>query len=173
MQKLYLNDLGNASTNVASDAATTAPNVAIATAKEIPSKSLNFEKGETAVETEEKRNTVPNTPSDDGVDEDQLNLKVAEDSLKSLAHSVPSANAVPDAPSPLAEDQPQADVQDDVGQLIADDVIEKDTTVVANSPVPQEKDVNTDNTMSVDDDVTIVKTVGDPKKRSGKTGVGS
>ncbi|WJX12009.1 hypothetical protein P8452_02552 [Trifolium repens] len=129
------------------------------------------------METEEKKNIVPNTPSDDGVDKDQLNLKAAEDSLKSLAHSVPSVNVVPDAPSSLAQDQPQADVQDDIEHVIADDVIEKDTTVVADSPVQQEKDVsddvNTDNAMIVDEDVTIVKTVGDPNKRSGKTGVSS
>jgi hypothetical protein len=112
MQKLYLDDLGNASTNVASNAATTTPNVEIKTAEGIFPKSLYFEKGEIAVETEETKNIVPNTPSDDGGDEDQLNLKDAEDTIKSRANSVSSANDVPDAPTSLAQAQSQHDLGD-------------------------------------------------------------
>ncbi|KAK2356362.1 hypothetical protein QL285_093701 [Trifolium repens] len=104
MQKLYLTDLGNASTNVASDAATTAPNVAIATAKEIPSKSLNFEKGETVVESEELKTTVPDSPDNVGVDEDVMNTKMAEDALNSLVNSALATNVVPDASASLAQD---------------------------------------------------------------------
>ncbi|WJX73083.1 hypothetical protein P8452_56904 [Trifolium repens] len=171
MQELYLDNQGSASANVASDAATTTPNVEIETAEEISPKSLNCEKGEIGVDSEKMKNTAPDTPSDDGVDEDQLNLKDAKDTLKSLANSVPSANAMPDAPTSLAQDQSQHDLS------VEDDIVEKDTNVVADSSMQQEKDVtddvDTDNAMLVDEDVTIVKTVADPKKRSGKTGVSS
>ncbi|KAK2409484.1 hypothetical protein QL285_044905 [Trifolium repens] len=125
---------------------------------------------------------VPNTP----IDEETQKIKIAEDALKSLVDSVSSDKAVPDAPASLAQDKPQDEMTDDV---------------VADSPVQQEKDVtanvNTDNAMSVEDnidyvtvdeaveeeddnedgstedDVTIMKIVGDSKKRDGKTGVGN
>jgi hypothetical protein len=157
MQELYLDNQGSASTNVASDAATTAPNVAIETAKEISSKSLNFEKGEIAMETEEKKNVVPNTPGDDEVDKDQLNLKAAEDSLKSLAHSVSTDKVVPDASTSLAQDQPQDDMIDDVDANKDD--------VVADSNVQQEKDISDDDTEradkddTVEDDLVVLKSV--------------
>ncbi|KAK2450802.1 hypothetical protein QL285_009901 [Trifolium repens] len=169
MQELYLDNQGSASTNVASDAATTAPNVAIETAKEISSKSLNFEKGEIAIETEEKKNVVPNTHSHDEVDKDQLNLKAAEDSLKSLAHSVSSDKVVPDASTSLAQDQPQDDMIDDVDANKDD--------VVVDSNVQQEKDIFDDDTEqadkddTVEDDLVVLKSVGTSK--SGKTGVDS
>ncbi|WJX64096.1 hypothetical protein P8452_48919 [Trifolium repens] len=129
---------------------------------------------------------VPNTPVDEGVDEETQNIKIAEDVLKSLVDSVSSDKAVPDAPASLAQDKPQDEMANDV---------------VDDSPVQQEKDetanVNTDNAMSVEhnidyvtadeaveeedanedgsteDDVTIMKIVGDSKKRGGKTGVGN
>jgi hypothetical protein len=189
MQELYLDNQGSASANVASDAATTTPNVEIETAEEISPKSLNCEKGEIDVDFEKVKNTVPDTPSDDEVNKDQLNLKEAEDTLKSLANSVPSANAVPDAPTSLAQDQSQYDlsanvenepvqqektmsgdvntdnfmsVEDNVDHVIADEVVEEDANV----------DENTGKVMSSEEDLVIVKTVGDSKKKSGKTGVG-
>ncbi|KAK2450697.1 hypothetical protein QL285_009806 [Trifolium repens] len=181
MQKLYLEDLGNASTNVASDVATPCPDVRIETNKEVSPQTLSDQKGETNVLIERD---VPNTPIDEGVDEDAHNIKIAEDVLKSLVDSVSRDKVVPDAPTSLAQDQPQDANEDDV---------------VADSPVQQGKEVyvnvNTDNAMSVEDnidyvtadevvdentdkgisseeDLVIVKTVGDSKKKSGKTGVG-
>ncbi|WJX73000.1 hypothetical protein P8452_56827 [Trifolium repens] len=93
---------------------------------------------------------------------------------------------VPDASASLAQDKPQDEMANDV---------------VADSPMQLERDVpvnvNTDNAMSVDDnvdyvtadeaaeeeganeddsteeDVTIMKIVGDSRKKAGKTGVGS
>ncbi|KAK2427836.1 hypothetical protein QL285_026392 [Trifolium repens] len=180
MQKLYLDDLGNASTNVASDVATPCPDGQIETNKTVPSQTLSEHKGVIVVED------APDTPIDEGVDEETQNIKIAEDALKSLVDSVSSDKAVPDAPASLEQDKPQDEVTKDV---------------VADSSVQQEKDVtvnvNTDNAMSVEDqidyvtadedveeeddneddstedDVTIMKIVGDSKKRGGKTGVGN
>jgi hypothetical protein len=45
MQKMYLDDLGNASTNVASDVATLCPDVQIETNKEVSSQTLSDKKG--------------------------------------------------------------------------------------------------------------------------------
>ncbi|KAK2387053.1 hypothetical protein QL285_060878 [Trifolium repens] len=192
MQKLYLNDLGNASTNVASDAATTTPNVAIATAEEISPKSLNCEKGEIAVDTEKMKNVVPESPCNSGDDEDCEKLKEAEATLNSLANADPKANVVPDVPTSLAQSPTMSDDGEDVEANNED--------VVADSPVQQEKEVsanvNTDSAMLVEenvdhvttdeiveeddhededteDDVTIMKIVGDSRRQVGKTGVGS
>ncbi|KAK2369034.1 hypothetical protein QL285_082190 [Trifolium repens] len=129
---------------------------------------------------------VSNTPVDEGVDEETQNIKIAEDVLNSLVDSVSSDKTVPDASASLAQDKPQDEMANDV---------------VADSPVQLERDVpvnvNTDNAMSVDDnvdyvtadeaaeeeganeddsteeDVTIMKIVGDSRKKAGKTGVGS
>ncbi|KAK2402173.1 hypothetical protein QL285_051715 [Trifolium repens] len=183
MQKLYLDDSGNASTNVASDVATPCADAKIETNKEDSTQTLISKKGETAEMAEQN---VPNTPVDEGVDEETQNIKIAEDVLKSLVDSVSSDKAVPDAPASLAQDKPQDEMANDV---------------VDDSPVQQEKDVtanvNTDNAMSVEDnidyvtadeaveeedanedgntedDVTIMKIVGDSKKRGGKTSVGN
>ncbi|KAK2410499.1 hypothetical protein QL285_045860 [Trifolium repens] len=182
MQKLYLDDLGNASTNVASDVATPCPDGEIETNKEVPSQTLSEQKGDIAVLTEED---APNTPIYEGVDEETQNIKIVEDALKSLVDSGSSDKVVPDALASLAQDKPQDEMINDV---------------VADSPVQQEKDVtvnvNTDNAMSVEDhvdyvtadeavdkedankdesteeDVTIMKIVGASKKRGGKAGVG-
>ncbi|KAK2409824.1 hypothetical protein QL285_045225 [Trifolium repens] len=174
MQKLYIDDLGTASTNVASDVATPYPGGQIETNKEDSTQTLISEKGETAEMGEQD---APNSPIDEGVDEETQKIKITDDTLKSLVNSVSSDKAMLDAPASLAQDKPQDEVTDDV---------------VADSPEQQEKDVtanmNTDNAMSVEDHidyvtanedgstedgVTIMKIVGDSKKRCGKTGVGS
>ncbi|WJX12613.1 hypothetical protein P8452_03090 [Trifolium repens] len=183
MQQLYLSDLGNANPNVAPDVATPCADEQIETRKEDYTQTLISQKGETAEMTEHH---ISNTPVDEGVDEETQNIKIAEDVLNSLADSVSSDKTVPDAPASLAQDKPQDEMANDV---------------VADSPVQLERDVpvnvNTDNAMSVDDnvdyvtadeaaeeegadeddstedDVTIMKIVGDSRKKGGKTGVGS
>ncbi|KAK2374768.1 hypothetical protein QL285_075708 [Trifolium repens] len=145
MQQLYLDDQGTASTNVASDVATSGSNVEIATAEGISPKSLNFEKGEIAVESEKVNNVVPESPGNNGNDEDHEELKEAEDTLKSLAKADPKANVVPDVPTSLAQSPPMSAV----GEDIEDDV----DHVVEDSPMQQEKDgsdnVHTDNVTTV------------------------
>ncbi|KAK2435921.1 hypothetical protein QL285_020946 [Trifolium repens] len=178
MQKLYLSDLGNASTNVASDVATLCPDNQIEANKEDCTQTLGSKKGETAEVAEQD---VSNTSTDDNVDEETQNIKIAEDALKSLVGSVSSDRVVPDAPASLAQDKSQDEMANDV---------------VADSPVQQDEGVtgavNTDNAMSenldyvnadedeganeddsTEDDVTIMKIVDDSKKKSGKRGVGS
>ncbi|KAK2454193.1 hypothetical protein QL285_001782 [Trifolium repens] len=178
MQELYLSDLGNASTNVASDVATPSPDIQIEANKEDCTQTLGSKKGETAEVAEQD---VPNTSTDDNVDEETQNIKIAEDALKSLVGSVSSDRVVPDALASLAQDKSQDEMAN---------------VVVADSPVQQDEGVtgvvNTDNTMSenldyvtadedegankddsTEDDVTIMKIVSDSKKKSGKTGVGS
>ncbi|KAK2396678.1 hypothetical protein QL285_058320 [Trifolium repens] len=184
MQKLYLSDLGNASTNVASDVATPCPDVQIEPNKEVTPQTLSDKKGETAVMTEKD---VPNTPSDEGVDEDALNIKIAEGVLKSLVDSVSSDKAVSDASTSLAPNQPQGEMIADV-DADKDDVDADKDDVVADSNVQQDKDIaDDDDTDQVDhviedeaveedgnedteEDLVVLKSVGTSK--SGKTGVG-
>ncbi|KAK2366899.1 hypothetical protein QL285_080233 [Trifolium repens] len=185
MQQLYLSDLGNARTNVASDVATPCPDVQIEANKEDSTQTLSPKKGETAKMGEKY---VPNTPSDEGDDEDAQNIKIAEDALKSLVDSVSGVKVVPDVPTSLAQDQPQDDVMDDSNvqqnddiatdvtgdpsvqpdEIVADDVLAEDTDQVDDT---EEEGVNEDD--STDEDVTILEIVGESKKRSGKTGVGN
>ncbi|KAK2444344.1 hypothetical protein QL285_015374 [Trifolium repens] len=177
MQQLYLSDLGNASPNVASDVATPCSGTQIQENKEEGTQTLNPKEGKTADMGE---HCVPDTPNDEGDDEDAQKIKLAEDALNSLSESISGAKVVPDASASLAQDQPQ-DAADDV---------------VADSPMQQEEGVtgavNTDNAVSenldyvtadedegtnkddsTEDDVTIMKIVSDSKKKVGKTGVGS
>jgi hypothetical protein len=192
MQELYLDNQGSASENVVSDAATITSTVQIKAAEEISPKTLNCEKGEIAVNSEEMKNVVPESPGNNGDDEDHEKLKEAEDTLKSLANADPKANVVPDVPTSLAQSLPMSAV----GEEGKDNV----DHVVADTPIQQEKDssddANTDNVMSVEEnidqeitdevveedanedesieeDVTIMKIVGASKKRGGKTGLGS
>ncbi|WJX76660.1 hypothetical protein P8452_60051 [Trifolium repens] len=189
MQKLYLDDLGNTSTNVASDVATPSPGDRIEATEKNLSQIPNVEKAEIAVESERVSNVVPESPDHNN---DHEKLKEAKDTWKSLGKADPKANVVPDVPTSLAQSPPMSAVGEDV----EDDV----EHVVADTPVQQEKDgsddANTDNVMSVEDnvdhvitdesveedanedesteeDVTIMKIVGASKKRGGKTGVSS
>ncbi|WJX38888.1 hypothetical protein P8452_26504 [Trifolium repens] len=195
MQKLYLEDQGNASTNVAPDVTTPCPDAQIETNKQVNPPTLSEEKGDSPLLTEKG---VPNTPIDQGVDEETQNIKIVEDVLNSLVDSVSSDKDVPDAPASLAQDKPQDEMAEDV---VADSPVEQEKDVAADSSVQQEKDVapnlNTDNAMSVEDnvdyvtadedveveddhededtedDVTIMKIVGDSNRKGGKTGVSS
>ncbi|KAK2457023.1 hypothetical protein QL285_004339 [Trifolium repens] len=201
MQQLYLCDLGNVSPNVASDVTTPCSGTQIQENKEDPTKTLSPKKGETA---EMGERCVPNTPSDEGDDEDAQKIKIVEDALKSLVHSISGVKVAPDASTSLAQDQPQADVvgdsivqqdEDAAVDVSGNPSIQPDETV-ADTPVQQEEAVtgnmNTDNAMSenldyvavdedeganeddsTEDDVTIMKIVGDSRKKGGKTGVGS
>ncbi|KAK2434723.1 hypothetical protein QL285_019846 [Trifolium repens] len=173
MQKLYLSDLGNASTNVASDVATSCPDTQIEANKEDSTQTLVSKKGETAEMGEQY---VPNTPSDEGDDEDAQNVKIVEDALKSLVDSVSGVKVVPDASTSLAQDQQQADVvadssvqqDDNVADVVLAEVTDQVNDVFEDEDV--EENVNKDD--SNDEDVTIMEIVGDSKKRGGKTSVG-
>ncbi|KAK2368216.1 hypothetical protein QL285_081425 [Trifolium repens] len=193
MQQLYLDDTGNATTNVASDVATPCADEQIETRKEDSTQTLISQKGKTAEITEQH---VPSTPSDEGDDEDAQNIKIAEDALKSLVDSVSGVKVVPDVPTSLAQDQPQDDVIDNIAVDVTGNPNTQPGETVVDSPVQQEEavtgDMNTDNAMSENlnyvtadedeganeddstkDDVTIMKIVGDSRKKGGKTGVGS
>ncbi|KAK2456514.1 hypothetical protein QL285_003874 [Trifolium repens] len=190
MQQLYLSDLGNASTNVASDVTTPCPDTQIEANKEDYTQTLSSTKGETA---EMGEHYVPNTPSDEGDDEDAQNIKIAEDALKSLVDSVTSVKVVPDASTSLAQDQPQAYVaadsnvqQDEViaadvigdpsvqqDEIVADDELAEDTDQGNDVFEDEGAEDNVNEDDSTDEDVTIMKIVGDSKKRGGKTGVGN
>ncbi|WJX83795.1 hypothetical protein P8452_66429 [Trifolium repens] len=193
MQQLYLDDTGNATTNVASDVATPCADEQIETRKEDSTQTLISQKGKTAEITEQH---VPSTPSDEGDDEDAQNIKIAEDALKSLVDSVSGVKVVPDVPTSLAQDQPQDDVIDNIAADVTGNPSIQPGETVVDSPVQQEEavtgDMNTDNAMSenlnyvtadedeganeddnIEDDVTIMKIVGDYRKKGGKTGVGS
>jgi hypothetical protein len=104
MQELYLDNQGSASKNVVSDAATTTSTVQIKAAEQISPETLDSEKGESAINSEEVKNVVPESPVSNGDDEDHEKLKEAEDTLKSLANVEPKANVVPDVPTSLAQD---------------------------------------------------------------------
>jgi hypothetical protein len=169
MQKLYLDDLGNVSTNVASDVATLSPVAQIEATEQNPSQTPNVEKGETVVESKGLKITVPDSPENDGVDEDVLNTKIAEGVLKSLGNVVPNANVVPDAPTSLAQAPPVTEVEEDVEDNV--------DHVIADSHVQQEKVVSddvaehTDKDVSAEEDLVVLKSFGGSK--SGKTGVGN
>ncbi|KAK2428719.1 hypothetical protein QL285_027218 [Trifolium repens] len=182
-QQLYLSDLGNASTNVASDVATPCPDAQIEANKGDSTQTLSPKKGETAEMGEQY---APNTPSDEGDDEDAQKIKIAEDALKSLVDSVSGVKIVPDASTSLAQDQPQADVvadsnvqqdEDAAADVIGDSSVQQDEIVaddVINDVLEDEGVEETDNEDdSTDEDVTIMKMVGASNKRGGKSGVSS
>ncbi|KAK2411247.1 hypothetical protein QL285_046543 [Trifolium repens] len=174
MQQLYLSDLGNASPNVASDVATPCSGTQTQENKEEGTQTLNPKEGETADMGE---HCVPDTPDDEGDDEDAQKIKLAEDALNSVGESISGAKAVPNASASLAQDQPQ-DAADDVvenltvqqDEIVADDVVGEDTNQVVEDAVMEETDHEDDST---EEDVTIMKIVGDSRKKAGKTGVGS
>ncbi|KAK2444334.1 hypothetical protein QL285_015365 [Trifolium repens] len=95
---------------------------------------------------------VPNTPSDEGDDEDAQNIKIAEDALKSLVDSVSGVKVVPNVPTSLAQDQPQDDVMDDIATDVTGNPSTQPGETVVDSPVQQEEDVtgdmNADNAVS-------------------------
>ncbi|WJX12364.1 hypothetical protein P8452_02874 [Trifolium repens] len=182
MQQLYLSDLGNASTNVASDVATPCPDAQIEANKGDSTQTLSPRNGET---TEMGEQYAPNTPSDEGDDEDAQKIKIAEDALKSLVDSVSGVKIVPDASTSLAQEQPQADMvgdsnmqqdEDAAADVIRDSSVHQAEIVaddVINTALEDEGVEETDNEDdSTDEDVTILKMVGASNKKGGKNGVG-
>ncbi|KAK2403694.1 hypothetical protein QL285_053107 [Trifolium repens] len=193
MQELYLSDPGNANPNVAPDVTTPSPDVQIETNKGESAETLSLKKGENTAMSEQ---CVPDTPVDEGVDEETQNIKIAEDALKSLVDSVSGVKVVPDVPTSLAQDQPQDDVIDNIAADVTGTPNTQPGEPVVDSPVQQEEavtgDMNTDNAMSenlnyvtadeeegaktddsTEDDVTIMKIVGDSRRKKGKPGVGN
>ncbi|WJX25550.1 hypothetical protein P8452_14578 [Trifolium repens] len=110
MQQLYLSDLGNANPNVAPDVTTPSPDVQIEANQGESTQTLSPKRGEIAAMSE---HCVPDTPSDEGDDDDAQKIKIAQDALNSLVESISGAMVVLDASASLAQDQPQ-DVADDV-----------------------------------------------------------
>jgi hypothetical protein len=135
MQQLHLDDLGSASANAESDVATFTSAAQIETGEE---NAPQIKKGETVVEPEALENTVPNSPSDEGIDVDLMNTKIAESILNSLVDSVPNTNVVLDASTFLAQDQPQADMVENMQEKDVND------------------DVNTVKTMSAEEDLVVI-----------------
>jgi hypothetical protein len=173
MQELYLSDLGNVNPNADSDVATPNPDAQIETDKEDSTQTLNSKKGKTTVVEEA---TIPNTDVGDGVDEETENIKIAEDALKSLVDSISSDKAVPDAPASLAQDKAQDEIADDV---VADSSVQQDEAVTGAENNFEEEYVTADEEEgakaddSTEDDVTIMKIVGDSRRKKGKSGVGN
>jgi hypothetical protein len=165
MQSLYLDDSGTAVANAESDVTTSSPKVQIESVEASSPKTLNVEKGETAVETGGPENTAPNTPSDEGVD---LSTKIVEEALNSLADSIPSDNVVSDAPTSLAQAQHVADT--------VENQEEDPDNVMADQDLNLEKYANvaedTDKIVSSEEDLVVLKSVYVSGKKSGKAGIG-
>ncbi|KAK2451736.1 bromodomain-containing protein [Trifolium repens] len=204
MQQLYLSDLGNTNPNVAPNASAPIPDVPIEANKGESAQTLSSEKRESTVVDER---VVPNTPSDEGDNEDAEKIQIAEEALNSLVESISGTKAVPDALASLAQDQPQETANDVVvGSNVPQDGdatvdVTKDQTAqpdddVADAPTQHQTtvtgEIHTDNAMSdhvdnvtdaekeganddnsTDEDVTIMKIVGESRRKAGKTGMGS
>ncbi|KAK2431605.1 hypothetical protein QL285_029811 [Trifolium repens] len=204
MQQLYLSDLGNTNPNVAPNASAPIPDVPIEANKGESAQTLSSEKRESTVVDER---VVPNTPSDEGDNEDAEKIQIAEEALNSLVESISGTKAVPDALASLAQDQPQETADDVVvGSNVPQDGdatvdVTKDQTAqpdddVADAPTQHQTtvtgEIHTDNAMSdhvenvtdaekeganddnsTDEDVTIMKIVGESRRKAGKTGMGS
>ncbi|KAK2437040.1 hypothetical protein QL285_021981 [Trifolium repens] len=188
MQQLYLSDLGNTKPNVAPDVTTSSPDVQSEANKGESTQTLSSEKGESAAANEQ---FVPNTPSDEGEDDDAQKIQIAQEALNSLVESISGAKGVPDASASLAQDQPQETTND-----VVDDTVPQTNDCVADPHTQQDENVtdkmDTDNAMSehlehvtiaeeegatnddsTEDDLTIMKIVGESRRKAGKTGVGS
>ncbi|KAK2444858.1 bromodomain-containing protein [Trifolium repens] len=204
MQQLYLSDLGNTNPNVAPNASAPIPDVPIEANKGESAQTLSSEKRESTVVDER---VVPNTPSDEGDNEDAEKIQIAEEALNSLVESISGTKAVPDALASLAQDQPQETADDVVvGSNVPQDGdatvdVTKDQTAqpddnVADAPTQHQTtvtgEIHTDDAMSdhvenvtdaekeganddnsTDEDVTIMKIVGESRRKAGKTGMGS
>ncbi|KAK2448870.1 bromodomain-containing protein [Trifolium repens] len=204
MQQLYLSDLGNTKPNVAPNASAPMPDVAIEANKGESVQTLSSEKRES---TGVDERVAPNTPSDEGDNEDAEKIQIAEEALNSLVESISGAKVVPDASASLAQDQLQetadnvvvnSNVPQNVGATVdvtkdqtaqpdddvADATTQHQTTVtgeihsdnamsdhVDNVTDAEQEGANDDN--STDEDVTIMKIVGESRRKAGKTGMGS
>ena len=173
MQQLYLSDLGDVNPNATPDVTASMPDAQTETDKGEETQTLNSKKGETAEMEEE---TIPNPAVGEGVDEDTENIKIAEDALKSLVDSISSDRAVPDASASLAHDKYQDEIANDA---VADSFVQQDETVTGAENNLEEEYVTADEEEgakaddSTEDDVTIMKIVGDSRRKKGKSGVGN
>ncbi|KAK2424095.1 hypothetical protein QL285_034493 [Trifolium repens] len=173
MQQLYLNDLGDVNPNAAPDVTASNPDTQTETDKGEETQTLNSKKRETAEMEEE---TIPNPAVGEGVDEDTENIKIAEDALKSLVDSISSDRAVPDASASLAHDKSQDEI---ANNAVADSFVQQDETVTGAENNLEEEYVTADEEEgakaddSTKDDVTIMKIVGDSRRKKGKPGVGN
>ncbi|KAK2354424.1 hypothetical protein QL285_091946 [Trifolium repens] len=160
MQELYLTNLGNTNPTAASDVATPVSSTLIEENTKKSTQTLSPKKGESTVGDE---HVVPNTPSDEGDDDDAQKIQIAQDALNSLVESISGAKVVPDASASLAQDQPQETADDVVvGPNVQQDVdanvnvvgvhaAQPDDTV-AETPTQQKTtvtgEIQTDNVMS-------------------------
>lgn len=152
MQVFLLANQGSDSLNVGVDAAATSQNVQIDDSTvQIP----NAEKGETAVETDKSQSPVPDSPKDDGLDEE---AHIVGDVLQSLAKSISQEDATPDASASLAREEADKDAGKDV---MASDVEPEqgESQKTAEAHASEEED-----------DIVVVKSVG--SSLAGKTGMG-
>jgi hypothetical protein len=84
MQELYLTNLGDSNPNVAPNVSTPSPDVQIEGNKGESVETLIPNKGENTVMSEQ---CVPNSPSDEGADDDAQKIKIAQEALSSLVES--------------------------------------------------------------------------------------
>ncbi|KAK2424299.1 hypothetical protein QL285_034673 [Trifolium repens] len=202
MQELYLSDLGNTNPNVASDVATPASSTLIEENKEESTQTLSPKKGEsTAMGEHDVPNTPSNEEDADDAQKIQI-AQDALNSLRessSGAKVVPDASAslAQDQPQETADDvvdDPNVQQTEVVANMTDDAVTNPDNGVADRIPQQMETvtgDIHSDNVMSenldhvtaddaedgngddsTEDDVTIMKIVGDSRKKAGKTGVG-
>ncbi|KAK2449483.1 hypothetical protein QL285_008676 [Trifolium repens] len=173
LQQLYLSDLGDVNPNAAPDVTASNPDAQTETDKGEETQTLNSKKGETAEMEEE---TIPNPAVGEGVDEDTENIKIAEDAFKSLVDSISSDRAVPDASASLAHDKSQDETANDA---VVDSFVQQDETVTGAENNLEEEYVTADEEEGAkaddgtEDDVTIMKIVGDSRRKKGKSGVGN
>ncbi|KAK2436299.1 hypothetical protein QL285_021300 [Trifolium repens] len=173
MQQLYLSDLGDVNPNATPDVTASMPDAQTETDKGEETQTLNSKIGETAEMEEE---TIPNPAVGEGVDEDTENIKIAEDALNSLVDSISSDRVMPDASASLAHDKSQDEIANDA---VADSFVQQDETVTGAENNLEEEYVTADEEEgakaddSTEDDVTIMKIVGDSRRKKGKSGVGN
>ncbi|KAK2373606.1 hypothetical protein QL285_074634 [Trifolium repens] len=160
MQELYLTNLGNTNPNAASDVAAPVSSTLIEENTKKSTQTLSPKKGESTVVDE---HVVPNTPSDEGDDDDVQKIQIAQDALNSLVESISGAKVVPDASASLAQDQPQETADDvvvgpnvqqdvDANVNVAGDHAAQPDDIVAETPTQQKTtvtgEIQTDNVMS-------------------------
>ncbi|WJX96807.1 hypothetical protein P8452_77963 [Trifolium repens] len=160
MQELYLTNLGNTNPNAASDVAAPVSSTLIEENTKKSTQTLSPKKGESTVGDE---HVVPNTPSDEGDDDDAQKIQIAQDALNSLVESISGAKVVSDASASLAQDQPQETADDvvvgpnvqqdvDANVNVAGDHAAQPDDTVAETPTQQKTtvtgEIQTDNVMS-------------------------
>ncbi|KAK2404716.1 hypothetical protein QL285_054026 [Trifolium repens] len=160
MHELYLTNLGNTNPNAASDVAAPVSSILIEENTKKSTQTLSPKKGESTVVDE---HVVPNTPSDEGDDDDAQKIQIAQEALNSLVESISGAKVMPDASASLAQDQPQETADDvvvgpnvqqdvDANVNVAGDHAAPPDDTVAETPTQQKTtvtgEIQTDNVMS-------------------------